>query len=148
VAAEARQPGKVVLRRILPASREQVFAAWTDPESMRDWMCPGEIVRVEVQLDPRVGGSYRIVMHDRVRAYEHTGEYLVVEPPARLVFTWVAASTDNRPTLVTVELSPHEGGCELVLTHERLPEGEVLDRYRGGWGQITNRLAEHLAPRL
>jgi uncharacterized protein YndB with AHSA1/START domain len=148
VAADARQSGKLVLRRILPASREQVFAAWTDAESMRDWMCPGEIVSAEAHLDPRVGGAYRIVMRDRAGAYEHTGEYLVVEPPARLVFTWIAKNTGGRPTLVTVELFPHEHGCELVLTHEKLPEGEVLDRYRGGWGQITERLAAHLVRRL
>ena len=136
--------GKLVIRRILPAGREQVFAAWTDPESMRDWMCPGDISTAEARLDPRVGGSYRIVMRDRAGAYEHTGEYLVVEPPAKLVFTWIAESTGNRPSLVTVELFPHEDGCELVLTHEKLPEGEVLARYRGGWGQITDRLIAQL----
>ena len=145
--ADARESGKLVLRRVLPASRERVFAAWTDAESMREWMCPGDIVSAEAHLDPRVGGLYRIVMRDRAGAYEHTGEYLVVEPPARLVFTWIAKSTGGRPTLVTIELSPHEDGCELVLTHEQLPEGEVLDRYRGGWAQITDRLGAHITRR-
>jgi uncharacterized protein YndB with AHSA1/START domain len=84
-------------------------------------------------------------MRDGAGTYEHTGQYLVVEPPSRLVFTWIAASTANRPTIVTVELAPHPRGCELVLTHERLPEGTVLERYRGGWGHITERLAAFLA---
>jgi uncharacterized protein YndB with AHSA1/START domain len=143
----AGESGKVVVRRVLPASREQVFAAWTDAESMRDWMCPSDRHTAEAWLDPRVGGAYRIVMRDGAGTYEHTGEYLVVEPPSRLVFTWIAASTGHRPTIVTVELSPHPRGCELVLTHERLPEGTVTDRYRGGWGHIAERLAAHFVER-
>lgn len=149
MAGEARpsQQRKLVIRRLLPASREQVFAAWTDPDGIREWMCPRDVLAAEAHLDPRVGGSYRIVMRDRAGAYEHTGEYLVVEPPRRLVFTWIAKSTGDQPTLVTVELSPHERGCELVLTHEDLPDPKVLERYRGGWGQIAERLAAYLARR-
>ncbi|HLW46156.1 MAG TPA: SRPBCC domain-containing protein [bacterium] len=143
----ARPPGTVVIRRVLPATREEVFAAWTDVESMREWMCPSDGHTAEAQLDPRVGGSYRIVMRDRAGVYEHTGEYLLVEPPAKLVFTWIAKSTNNRPTIVTVELFPHERGCELVLTHERLPEGEIEERHRGGWEHIADRLAAHLVRR-
>lgn len=139
--------GKVVVRRILSASRERVFAAWTDAESMRHWMCPSAAHTAEAALDPRVGGSYRIVMRDGTGVYEHTGEYLVVDPPSRLVFTWIAESTGGQPSLVTVELLPHTDGCELILTHERLPEGDVRVRYRGGWGHIADRLAAHLAPR-
>jgi len=139
------QSGRVVVRRVLPASREQVFAAWTDADSMRDWMCPSDAHTAEAWLDPRAGGSYRIVMRDGAGTYEHTGQYLIVEPPSRLVFTWIAASTANRPTIVTVELAPHAQGCELVLTHERLPEGTVVERYRGGWGYIAERLAAFLA---
>lgn len=138
---------KVVIRRILPASREQVFAAWTDAESMRHWMCPTESHTAEASLDPRLGGAYRIVMRDSAGAYEHTGEYLVFEPPSRLVFTWIAKSTGGRPSIVTVELHPHPEGCELVLTHEPLPEGDVRNRYRGGWGYIAERLAAHLTKR-
>lgn len=135
---------KVVIRRILPASREQVFAAWTDAESIRNWMCPSDSHTAEASLDPRLGGAYRIVMRDGAGSYEHTGEYLVFEPPSRLVFTWIAKSTGGQPSIVTVELHPHPEGCELILTHGPLPDGDVRSRYRGGWGYIADRLAAHL----
>lgn len=147
MAASEEHPNRLVIRKVIPASREEVFSAWIDPESIRDWMCPGDTVTAEAHLDPRVGGSYRIVMKSPTRAVDHTGEYLVVEPPAKLVFTWVSNSTGNQPTLVTVELFERGGACELVLTHERFTNAEAVKRHQGGWGQIVDQLAAHLAKR-
>jgi uncharacterized protein YndB with AHSA1/START domain len=140
---------KLVIRRVLPATREEVFAAWTDPESIRDWMCPGEIVSAEAELDLRVGGAYRIVMKGQTREYEveHTGEYRVVDSPSKLVFTWISKGTEYRPTLVTVELLDRGDQCELILTHERFPTADAMKRHRGGWSQIAARLAEYLQKR-
>jgi len=147
MAAEEERQDKLVVRKVIPASREEIFAAWIDPESLRDWMCPGEIVTAEAQVDPRVGGSYRIVMKTPTRQVDHTGEYLVVEPPSKLVFTWVSANTGNQPTLVTVELFERGNACELVLTHERFANADAVRRHKNGWGQIVDKLALHLAPR-
>jgi uncharacterized protein YndB with AHSA1/START domain len=52
---------RLVLRKLIPASREAVFAAWSDPASIRHWMCPGDTKTTEAQIDFRVGGSFRIV---------------------------------------------------------------------------------------
>jgi Activator of Hsp90 ATPase homolog 1-like protein len=58
----------------MPAPREIVFEAWIDANGIRKWMCPGEVISVEVVLEDRVGGSFRIVMKSkeqraRARAY-------------------------------------------------------------------------------
>jgi uncharacterized protein YndB with AHSA1/START domain len=147
--AEEERADRLVIRRVMPATREEVFAAWTDPERIRDWMCPGEIVSAEAELDLRVGGAYRIVMKGQSREYEveHTGEYQVVDPPSKLVFTWISKGTEYRPTLVTVELLDRGDQCELILTHERLPTADAMKRHRGGWTQIAARLAEYLQKR-
>ncbi len=134
----------LVVRRVIRASREEVFAAWIDPESMRDWMCPGDIVIAEARLDPRVGGAFRIVMKSPTYEVDHTGEYLVVDPPSKLVFTWTSARTEHQPTLVTVELFERGDGCELVLTHERFPNTDAVRSHRAGWGKIIERLAGRL----
>lgn len=136
---------KVVIRRRIAATREELFDAWTDPEGMRAWMCPGNIVSVDVRMDLRVGGSLLIIMRDPDRAYEHRGEFTIIDRPAKLAFTWIADATDLRPTLVTVEFFVvSESESDLVLTHEKFPRKEVTDRYRGGWGQIVGRLEEYL----
>ncbi|MGH7965219.1 MAG: SRPBCC family protein, partial [Candidatus Binatia bacterium] len=54
----------VRIRRRLPATPQEVFDAWTDPESMKDWMCPGTTTLAAVELDVRIGGKFRIVMRD------------------------------------------------------------------------------------
>jgi uncharacterized protein YndB with AHSA1/START domain len=133
----------LVVRRVLPVERERVFAAWLDPASLATWMRPGETTRTLVELDPRVGGRFRIVMQHDQSGYEHRGEYLAIEPPSLLSFTWISSATDLRPTVVTVELHERDGGTELVLTHRRLPP-ERVDAHRRGWTDIVRRLGEEL----
>ena len=136
----------LVVRRVLPVERERVFAAWLDPVSLATWMRPGEATGAIVEVDPRVGGRFRILMqHEQGGCgYEHQGEYLAIEPPSLLSFTWISAATDLRPTVVTVELHERDGGTELVLTHRRLPP-ERVDGHRRGWTDIVRSLERELA---
>jgi uncharacterized protein YndB with AHSA1/START domain len=137
----------LVIRRRIAATPEELFDAWTDPGGMRDWMCPGNIVSAEVRMDPRVGGPLLVIMRDAEKTHEHRGEFLIVQRPVKLSFTWIAASTDQQPSVVTVEfLAISERETELVLTHERFPRQESSDQYRGGWSQILARLDAYLIP--
>jgi uncharacterized protein YndB with AHSA1/START domain len=138
---------RVVVRRRMPAPREIVFEAWINPGGIREWMCPGDAISAEATLDVRVGGSFRIVMKAKDRDHVHTGTYQVVEPPAKLVFTWSAIENPGETTLVTVELFPAGNESELVLTHERLPKADVAARYESGWGTIAEKFATYLARR-
>ena len=141
------QPGDaLVVRRILPVAREQVFAAWLDPTSLAQWMRPEDVTHATVEVDARVGGKFRILMHRSPGAggdVEHWGEYLAIEPPARLSFTWISVHTDLRPSVVTVELSEHGSGTELTLTHHQLPPTQV-ESHRKGWTDILRRLSATL----
>ncbi|HEY2958331.1 MAG TPA: SRPBCC domain-containing protein [Actinomycetota bacterium] len=132
----------VRVERQLPAPPDVVFARWTDPASMARWLSPtGE---AEVLADVRVGGRFTVVMLGEGVRLEHTGEYLAVEPPSRLRFTWASPYTGERPSVVTVELAPSWGGTRLRLVHERLPADQV-GPHAGGWGSILDNLAAALA---
>jgi len=138
-------PGtELVVRRVIPASRERVFAAWLDPVSLARWMCPGPVIATDVELDPRVGGRFRIVMRKPDGSVEHTGEYVAIEPPARLQFTWISVNTGNEPSLVTVEFLDRGAATEVVLTHRRLPPAQV-EGHRAGWTDIVRKLDEALS---
>ena len=138
-------PTRVVVERILPASPAEVYVAWTTPATLQRFMCPGRQTAPVVEADVRVGGRFRIVMRDGDRDTEHTGEYRVLEPARRLVFTWASHATGFEPTLVTIELTPHEDGTRLVLIHEELENDDVRRRHRGGWTSILEKLAAQLA---
>ena len=130
----------LVVRRVIPVPRERVFAAWLDPAQLARFMRPGDVREASAVVDARVGGSFRIVMsHGRGDA-EHWGEYLAIEPPSLLSFTWISGSTDLRPTTVTIEFLEHPQGTEVVLTHRGLPP-RTFDAHDKGWTTIVEKLA-------
>jgi uncharacterized protein YndB with AHSA1/START domain len=129
----------LVVRRFIPVPRERVFAAWLDPASLAQWMRPGGMTGAKVETDPRVGGKFRIVMVQGRKEFEHTGEYLSIEPPAGLSFTWISDATDHKSTEVTLEFLERPGGTELILTHRRLPASQI-ESHRNGWSDILDRL--------
>ena len=142
--ASADGKHRVVARRRMPAPREIVYEAWTDPEGMREWMCPGDVLSAEAVLDVRVGGSFRIVMKSKTQVHEHTGTYQIVDPPAKLAFTWWDAKIPADITLVTVEFVPHGDESELVITHDRFTDSDLARRYETGWGTIARKFADYL----
>ena len=141
---DATRPVVRIVRR-LSASPGEVFDAWIDTDSLKQWMCPGTTRVSAVEVDPRVGGRFRIVMSGERGDVEHTGEYRELRRPERLVFTWVSRMTHGSETLVTVELRPVDEDTELTLTHEGLPDDEARDNHRHGWGSIAEKLASSLA---
>ena len=135
---------RIIARRQMPAPREIVYQAWIDPEGMREWMCPGDVVSAEAVMDVRVGGSFRIIMKSKNQVHEHTGIYQIVEPSAKLAFTWSPIESPGEITLVTVEFIPHGDESELVITHERFTNPDLAQRYETGWGTIAKNFAAYL----
>ena len=75
------------------------------------------------------------------QCFEHSGRYVVIERPLRLVFTWISAGTDHRLSLVTVVFTPCDGGVRIDLEHEGIPDAERALRHERGWDSILRRLA-------
>jgi uncharacterized protein YndB with AHSA1/START domain len=127
---------RVQVRRRLPATREEIFALWTNAERMPEWILDGG----SATLDVRVGGKYHMDMHYQGKSYPHDGEYLEIVPPERLVFTWVSEGTNWKPSIVTIELIAHGAETELVLTHEGLPGENSAISHEQGWAEIAGWL--------
>jgi uncharacterized protein YndB with AHSA1/START domain len=140
-------PGAVVARveRLLPALPEAVYRALTEPATMARWMSP--LGRAEVEADVRVGGNLRVAMIEGEVRIDHAGEFLEVDPPRRLAFTWRSPYTGPEPSVVKVELTARGSGTWLVLTHERLPGG-VVGSHEGGWRTMVERLVSLLDGRV
>ena len=125
------------VERLLPAPMADVYAAWTDPDEMAQWLSPNG--HAEVEADVRVGGAFRVTMIEGDFRLEHTGEYLVVDPPRRLSFTWRSAYTSPDASQVDVVLSARGTKTLLVLSHQRLPDATRAS-HEGGWVAILERL--------
>jgi uncharacterized protein YndB with AHSA1/START domain len=140
-----RQP--IVQERVISAPAEAVFEAWSDPSSMSEWMCPGpDMSHATVEVDFRVGGRFRIVMHGE-RDYIHSGEYLAIEPPRRIVFTWLSEwlPADEAATKVSVSIeSVAPDRSRIVLVHDELPDTDTYDGHVDGWATILDKLAVKL----
>jgi uncharacterized protein YndB with AHSA1/START domain len=138
-------PGELEIRRRLPAPVAEVFGWWTQSDKLRQWMSP--VGLAEADIDLRVGGALRIVMTSGDVRIRHEGEFIEIDAPRRLVFTWVSPYTGPEPSLVTIELEPDgEDATQLRLVHSRLP-ADVATSHRDGWGTMLDRLARLLGVR-
>jgi uncharacterized protein YndB with AHSA1/START domain len=140
------QPPKLRISKILRATRQEIFDAWTNPECFKRWMAPEGVYVTYLAIDVRVGGAYRIDMQPGTEAIVHTGVYQIVDPPAKLVFTWKSKNTEEKETLVTVELFERgPSQTELVLTHEQLPTAAAMHGHAQGWQSIFGKLESILS---
>lgn len=135
-------PPKLVVRREIRASAEELFDAWLDPEALVQFMLPGPTERTTATVDPRVGGRFEIVMHTPGGPISHTGSYRRIDRPRTLAFTWNSQYAGHTDSLVTVEFRAARGATEIVLTHEGLPNGEMVKAHTGGWTDILEILVK------
>jgi uncharacterized protein YndB with AHSA1/START domain len=133
----------VRLQRMLDAPVERVFRALTDPAVAVQWWGPADVRTSAVEIDLRVGGRCRWVMHpDGGRAVLH-GEIVELDPPRLLVMTnrWEGNPVES---LVTVRLAAVGRQTRLELVHERLPRAVDPRGYDRWWGAALDSLSAHL----
>ncbi|HEY6831093.1 MAG TPA: SRPBCC domain-containing protein [Pseudolabrys sp.] len=142
----ATKPSLTIKRRF-NAPPAKVFAAWADPEKLKQWMSPGENRTILAEADVRVGGRYRIVMQKPGDAEKHdvSGVYREVVPNEKLVFTWAWVSTPERESLVTLTFKPDGTGTLMTLLHEQFFDEDARDRHQGGWTGAMEKLEQYLA---
>lgn len=140
------QPTGISLTRVIRAPREKVFAAWTEPESLKQWWGPGPVTCPEAHVDLREGGAYRLAnLHPDGSITWISGRFERVRAPEELVYTWKVSILPGEPTLVRVLFLPHPDGTEITLTHERFALEAVRDMHLEGWGGCLDKLQKLLA---
>jgi uncharacterized protein YndB with AHSA1/START domain len=121
--------------RRVAASPETIFAYFTDPAKMVEWM------GTEATLDPRPGGVCRINPSGHAVM---SGEFVEVDPPRRIVFTWgfelELFATPPQSTVVEVSLTPDGEETVVRLAHRRLKR-DAVPFHQAGWEHYLPRLA-------
>lgn len=137
-------PVCAVVTKRFTATAERVFDAWLDVGMLGRWMF-GPAVReeriVRLGLTPAVGGKFSFVVDRAGTEIDHVGEYLEIERPRRLVFSWGTRDTIPESSRVTIEIVPLATGCELTLTHEMAPHWKhYADKAAGAWRKMLEAL--------
>jgi uncharacterized protein YndB with AHSA1/START domain len=138
--ATATKPSLTIKRRF-KASPAKVYAAWTDPDKVKNWIGPSETKAKSVESDLRVGGHYRwLMVAPSGEEHDVRGVYREVVPNEKLVFTWAWKSTPERESLVTVLLKPDGDGTLLTVTHEQFFDEDARDRHQFGWNGALDKM--------
>ena len=143
----------LILKRMLNATPERAFKAWTTAEHIQQWMRPEPGMEVPLaSMDLRVGGKFRIQMKKPDgEFFTAVGEFREVKPPERLVYTWdwekdgsgaEFGEVDGKQSLITVEFLKRGKGTELVLTHSRFASVESRDNHAHGWTRGVESFAK------
>jgi uncharacterized protein YndB with AHSA1/START domain len=146
-----QQPTGLVLtlHRTLDAPRERTFATLTEPTELARWWGPRGFTTPEIELDLRVGGGYRFAMQPPDGDPFHlSGEFLEIDPPSRLVYTfrWDEPDPDDRETVVVLSLRAVDRCTEVSLSHGEFTTEARLALHRAGWTDALEKLSA-LLPR-
>jgi len=132
------------LSRRVRAPRERVFALLTEPDDVARWFGPNGFTILEVSIDLRVGGRYRITMQPPDAAEFHlSGEFVEIDGPGRLGYTfrWEEPDPDDRTTVVHLGLHDFDGATTVSLTQGDFATPARLELHRDGWTDSLEKLA-------
>ena len=147
-----KEKTRLEISRVIEAPRDRVYAAWTDLEQLKQWFGPENVKTRELVADARAGGTFRWdIINSEGEEMTMRGEFRELQPDKKIVFTWQWEDDEdweNHISIVTVELYDRDGGTELRLTHEQLPNEESRDGHTRGWESALDKLERLFSSKL
>lgn len=135
----------VRLHRVLRAPAERVYRAFLDADAIVKWLAPNGFTCKVHQMDPKVGGSYKMSFTNFSTGQSHSfgGEYLELVPGERLRYS----DRFDNPGLpgemtTTINLRTVSCGTEIDIVQEGLPEMIPLESCYLGWQESLALLAK------
>ncbi len=143
----------LVLEREVDVPPELVWAAWTQPEHLKQWFTPKPFETTEAEIDLRPGGIFRVVMRSPEGEEMDQGAGCILEVVVNRRLTWTGALGPGfRPTMsdfpftATITMEPagagtayravaRHGSAELKVQHEDMG-------FHDGWGAALDQLVE------
>ena len=136
----------LMLRRTFAADIDRLFDALTQPDAIREWFGPGSFRVRHAAADLRVGGAWVIEMESpEGNAHDVGGEYLEIDRPRMVAFSWAWANEPSEVSHVRYTLTPADDGTTLTLTHSRLPSENSRNLHAQGWNGSLDNLMPWIA---
>ena len=131
------------INKTIHAPIEKVFDAWLNPKILSTFMMPMPgMPEPEVEIDARKGGNFKIIMDACDDKLPHTGEYLEIKRPDKLVFTWVSQSSPENSTVTLNFTKIDDNKTNISLSHVKFIDEKARSDHEGGWGHILDKLDE------
>jgi len=135
----------VTVGKTINAPIEKVFDAWLDPETLSQFILPMPgMPQPQTETDVRVSGNFTIIMQVGDDKIPHTGEYLEISRPDKLVFTWKSPFSIDGSTVTLIFRDLGGNKTSVDLTHIKFNDEESRSDHEGGWGNILECLNDML----
>jgi len=142
-------PNTVRLHRVFTTTPEKIYRAFIEPDAVAKWLPPNGFTCTVDQLEPRVGGSYKMSFRNFTTGHAHSfgGQYLELVPGQRLRYS----DRFDDPNLagelrVTVTLKKVSVGTEVDILQEGVPDVIPLEACYLGWQESLRNLARLVEP--
>ena len=122
---------------LVPFSRQAVFEAWVSPETVIPPV-------TKVEIDPRVGGSLKLLVESPDSTSTMTGKFKVVEPLEKLVYTW-EWDKSGEFTTATVTLNETEKGTKININHSGFSHEKSRFTHDARWDSYVEGMVQLLA---
>lgn len=143
--------GTVALHRVIKASPEKVYRAFTTPKAMEAWIPPYGFLCTVHSMETKVGGTYKMSFTNFTTGNSHSfgGEYLELIPDEFLKYT-DRFDDPNLPgeMITTVWLKKVTGGTDLKVTQEGIPDIIPVEMCYLGWQDSLDKLIRLVEPEI
>ncbi len=121
----------------LPFSVEKAYQAWVASTTV---IAPA----TSMDIDPRVGGRYRLLIDTADFTAKNEGKFSRVEPLSRLTYTW-EWNKDGEVSTIDVRFTSVESGTQVDIVHSGFSSQESMSVHDSGWDSYIEGFSKHLA---
>jgi len=127
--------------RVINAPIEKLFDAWLNPELLSRFMLPMPgMPNPKTEIEAREGGRFTIYMDVGEQVIPHSGTYLELDRPNRLVFSWESPFSADGSKVALDFAAEDSNSTRVELVHIRFVDEESRANHEGGWGNILTAL--------
>lgn len=136
----------LTMSRELRATPERLFEVWTGPDHIKRWFGGAETAVDLVEVDLEIGGRYLIRMPGEGGPTEVRGQFLEIDPPHRLVYTWRmrGPQLETDETTVTVMFRSEGDKTTVELRHGPFSDPGLRQLHSEGWTACIHEMGQML----
>jgi uncharacterized protein YndB with AHSA1/START domain len=132
----------LTLSRVIAASPEKLFDAWTKPDIILKWWGPEGATVTDHSLDVRIGGAWKTAFLNAGNRFVCSGIYKLIERPRRLALTWAWQQPDGErghETVVEVSFEKIERGTRMTIVQKTFADAGQTALHNQGWTSSLNK---------